>query len=110
MTPRQQRVVALTREGLSVAQIAQRIGTSQRTVIRERRRAGVAHQAYASFTFEEAMRALTMLEDGASYKEVAKTLGRDRSTIRRWVPGFSWSQEQRREHWEACRRLGKVLQ
>lgn len=110
MTPREQRVLSLTLEGLPVAQIAQRVGVSERQVIRDRRKAGVARQARAEFTYEEVLRALELLEDGASYNEVGKTLGRDPGTVRRWVPGFNWTEDQRREHWETCRRLGKVLQ
>lgn len=49
------------------------------------------------FTEADARTAEALLEDGASYREVARTLGRNQSIICRHFPGRGWSDETKRE-------------
>lgn len=39
-------------------------------------------------------RALALLEDGASYTEVAETLGVCRKTVSKRLPGYGWTHRQ----------------
>ena len=39
-------------------------------------------------------RALALLQDGASYTEVGRTLGVKHSTVSGWWPGYGWTQRQ----------------
>lgn len=83
-------IAALTRAGFTAAQISERLKVNQRTVQRARVRTGVAKPFCGTpFSDEEARRAAEMLDDGASYMEVARTLNRVPSTIRRHLPGRS---------------------
>jgi IS30 family transposase len=92
---RDKRIAELTREGYSGTQIARRVGVTHRTVQRARVRTGVA-QPFCGIplTPEEIRLAESLLDDGASYCEVGRTLGRSMETIRRrfrgrsmWAPG-----------------------
>lgn len=38
--------------------------------------------------------ALRLLQDGASYGEVGKTIGYDRTWLARRFPGYGWTQQQ----------------
>ncbi|MCV7358515.1 helix-turn-helix domain-containing protein [Mycolicibacterium fluoranthenivorans] len=49
------------------------------------------------FTEADAQAAKTLLEEGASYREVARTLGRNASIICRRFPGRGWSEDVKRE-------------
>ena len=42
----------------------------------------------------ERERAQKLLEDGASYREVSRTLGRDRRVWRSLLPGYDWTPQQ----------------
>lgn len=89
-------ILELDKNGVDIDEIAQRVGISRRTVQRIRSDAGLTRSArYA--TEDEKLRAKAMLSDGASYEEVARTLGRYGSTIASWFPGYAWSFDQRRE-------------
>ena len=39
-------------------------------------------------------RALALLEDGASYTEVAATIGHSRKWVSRHFPGYGWTQQE----------------
>lgn len=91
---RDERIVVLTRAGESAAQIAAKVGMTQRGVVRARGRLGVALPAQVWLTIEECQRIKTMLEDGCSYKEVARTLGRSETAIARRFPGYGWNKKQ----------------
>lgn len=38
--------------------------------------------------------ARALLEDGASYTEVARTIGMHRTTLAEKIPGYGWTQRQ----------------
>lgn len=45
-------------------------------------------------TEEDKARWGKLLDEGWSYKEIARTEGRHRRTIARWVPGRGWTRDQ----------------
>lgn len=91
---RRQRVAAMTRQGMSAAIIAEALRTTQRTVCRDRSALGIAGPAPRPLTDEELRTAQALLEDGASYSEVARTLGRADTTIAHRFPGYGWTPTQ----------------
>lgn len=50
------------------------------------------------WTEERHLRALQMLQDGASYREVATTLGTDHRTVARRLPGYGWDRTEMGEY------------
>lgn len=102
-------VVALTREGCSARQIAEQLGCTSRSVVRIRQLNGIVVRPHAAkFSDDEKRRAAAMLDDGCSIYEVARTLGRDKSTIRAHFPGRGWTPSQIGE-WAAVRRHEMAL-
>ncbi|UJE15703.1 helix-turn-helix DNA binding domain protein [Gordonia phage Ligma] len=83
-------VARMTRQNMTAAEIAVRLGCTPRTVTRDRVRAGVANPTpcHPPETWE---RAQALLADGASYREAALTVGVDPSHLRRKYPGFGWT-------------------
>lgn len=85
-------IVRMTHAGHSAPAIAAKFGISARTVQRVRVRAGIPHRPVTRFTADEIHLAESLLSDGASYGEVARTLGRCPSVIVRKFPGrSSWA-------------------
>lgn len=85
---RRRMVITLTRQGVSASQIADRIGVRKRSVTRIRSAAGIAQSGGSPMTGRELLRARALLDDGASYHEVARTLGRPARTVERHLPGY----------------------
>lgn len=82
-----------TKAGFSASQIAAELGVTTRTVERARKRTGVGKFCPTALTDTELRLAAALLDDGASYGEVARTLHRNLETIRRRFPGRSiWKQ------------------
>lgn len=103
------RVVALSRSGYTDQEIAARLGISDRTVLRDRKAAGLHLRATPRpLTPEEHARTVAMLDDGASYKEIARTIGRSANTIKRAFPGYSWTQAQMFEYRMALRAFNAI--
>lgn len=94
---RTERVVELTRQGLSTPVIAELLGVSDRTVCRHRVRAGIAQPGQVPLSEDERRRALSLLEDGASLSEVARTLGRSITPMRRHFSAYKWTKQQSAE-------------
>lgn len=93
MARRDQRIAELTRAGRSASQIAAELHVTARTVARARARMGIAKPCRITLTDDELRRAAALLEDGASYAEVARTLGRSIAAICKRFPGRSaWKQ------------------
>lgn len=89
---RRERVVELTRQGHSASQIAAFLHVSKRSVQRIRTEMGVAQPQHGPAMTEDELRtAAELINDGCSYSEVARTLGRNPHTIRRHFPGQGWS-------------------
>lgn len=95
-------VVRLRRAGVSRETIAAHLGVSVRTVERDLRAAGVV-APHRPWTAADDSRARELIADGCSLAEVARTLGRPRTVIRRHFPGRGWTQAQISEHLAALR-------
>lgn len=86
---RREAVERMTREGATAARIAAALGTSEQVVARDRRTLGIATgPLVVKFTEAEYRAAKLLLDDGASYCEVARTLGRYPQTVERHLPGY----------------------
>ena len=87
---RDDEVERLTKLGKSANEIAVIVGVTPRTVSRIRVRREIAQPLnIVPFTEEEKERARKLLSDGASYREVAKTLGRPYPTVATKFRGLS---------------------
>lgn len=85
------RVADLTRRGVPADDIAHQLGMHIRTVYRIRGKYGLNRVgAPRPFTDAELTTAQTMLDDGASIAEVARTLGRCPKSVWRKFPGRGW--------------------
>jgi hypothetical protein len=90
---RDQRVAELTRGGYSARFIAEELNITMRTVARCRVRTGTAQPPPCYMTDTELRLAETLLDDGASYCEVARTIGRSTDALRTRFPDRSvWKQ------------------
>lgn len=102
---RRREVVALTGRGFSAPHIAAVLGITERSVIRHRQRAGITQgQKAPPMTEHEIRRAAELLDDGCSYNETARTLGRDPKTLQRRFPGRGWTPQQQYEMLPVLRR------
>lgn len=108
---RHARIAELTRAGLSQAQIAAIVGITPRSVCRTRKKLGLSRPLSGlHMTPDEIARAQALLDDGASYKEVARTLGRSSWSLRNRFPGYAFTVEQSVEAYrlhKAMSRLGR---
>lgn len=86
---RDDRIVELSVRGLRPDEIAGAVGVTARTVARARRRRGVSAPPAPRLTVDELELARGLLADGASYGEVARTLGRSHFAIAKNFPGAS---------------------
>lgn len=103
------RVATLSRGGYTDQEIAVKLGISDRTVLRDRKAAGLpTASTCAPLTEEERAAALRLLEDGASYREAAQTIGRGTTTLKRAFPGYGWTQAQKFEYRMALRALNAI--
>ena len=100
---RRARVEQMSLSGMTVEQIARDVGVTTSTVVRIRQEAGVSRWARRMFTDGELSRCLSLLEDGASYNEVARTIGRSVGVVARRFPGFGWTAEEQRDFSRARR-------
>lgn len=104
-------VARLTRQGFSLTEIAERVGCSTRHVGRIRVACGVAQPPPAltnrPITPERLEAVARMLADGASNREIMRTLGVHYETLQRYFPGTAWSQDQVVELSRAVRKWGK---
>lgn len=87
-TARAERVAELTRQGVSGSAIADILGVTRRTVVRDRRRTGTSLPAHPRIPQEKIDRAVEMLKDGCAYIEVERTLGISFSNLRKRFPGY----------------------
>ena len=92
----------LSRDGMRVYDIAKKLYVSDRTVSRYRKKLGIAAFERKPLTEEELVQAKRLLEDGANYAEVGRTIGRSSHAIRNHFPGYSWSLQE-------CSRLGLAI-
>lgn len=91
---RRQRVANLTLDGRTVADIAATLGVTPRTVERDRTALGLVKPKPPRLDDAEIATAATLLDEGCSYEEVGRTLGRSARHLQRRLPGHSWTKEQ----------------
>lgn len=85
-------VKVLTLQGKTVPEIAEKLGMGKQTVHRYRVLNGMDRKkTNRRFTEDEATWAKTLLDEGCSYAEVARTLGCSRSSLRKRWPGMGMS-------------------
>lgn len=84
----------LTSEGCSTRRIAEIMHCSTRSVTRARSRLGIAKPPGRPVTAEERAIADAMLADGASVREIERTLGRQPSALAYRYRGKGWSRAQ----------------
>lgn len=93
--PEWQMFVDLHAKGMSVADIAVRVGRNPKTILAWRHRLnGTVPAPQKRLTPEEEKIAEQMLDDGASYAEIGRTLGYDGSAISWRFPGRGWTSLQ----------------
>ncbi|APU93057.1 helix-turn-helix DNA binding domain protein [Mycobacterium phage Bubbles123] len=101
LTPEQVKtVLAMTRDGFSAKHIGDVIGCSARTVVRVRARGDARvmdPELFTPLTQEQKDFARYLLDDGAPYQEVARTLGVSSTTIEKHFPGRAWTKRQAAE-------------
>jgi len=101
------RVVELTKQGLTVEAIADKLSMSRRHVTYIRNRTHTTTRpAMSPLSDEQVERARQMLDDGASYAEIHRTLGH---AFNDRIPGRGWTREQTIEYVRATRRLRKLV-
>jgi hypothetical protein len=88
---RDNEIAELVFKGLRPPQIAERLGVNERTVYRAKKRRGIppTRKMAPPMSEHEIGYARRMLEDGASFGEVARTLSRDLKTISKRFRGLS---------------------
>lgn len=108
------RFFELQRQGKSATEIAAEMRVDPRTVTRWRRKAELTRKtsplAGQPASRERLSRALVLLEDGASYKEVCRTLHMNPRTVRQHFPGYGWSKLESSQLAAVVRRHNHVFQ
>lgn len=107
---RMEKVLELTRCGRSTTDIAAILSISPRSVTRNRRAAGLTidYRRPRQPSEDEILAAKRMLVGGASYNEVARSIGCfHASTWRKHWPGFGWSHSEAGRHGKAVQQLGR---
>lgn len=54
-------------------------------------------------------RAKELLQEGLSYREVARTVGVDRRHVARTLPGYGWTKSQGSAHGKVVRKLNREV-
>lgn len=88
-----EKVREMTELGMTAKQVAEELGVTPKAVLRVRSRLGIV-KAAPPFSEQELRRADELLTDGASYKDVALTLGRSIGAIHKRFPGRGWTPKQ----------------
>ena len=107
---RRERVAQLTRRGRSASDIAFIVGISPRSVTRNRALAGLTadYVRPPAPNEDQLLSAKVLLADGASYPEVARTLGFTATTWRKRLPGFEWTTSEAGAHAKAMQMFGRA--
>lgn len=105
---REEQIVEWTRQGLTAKVIAERLGITERTVVRARARLGISQTVAAPMTAGELDRARQMVADGCSCADIGRTLGRADMTIARHFPEAVWTPKQVAEASAFGRRMNEI--
>jgi hypothetical protein len=81
----------LNADGWTAPQLAQHFGIAPRSVTRLRSKLGIQAPTDHTLTPDRLAQIEAMLDDGASQREIQRTLGVDRETIRAHFPGRGWT-------------------
>jgi DNA-binding CsgD family transcriptional regulator len=106
---RRDRVTQLTHQGHTAKHIAALLGVTPRTVTRDRAARGITQPQPTRVSEAEFERAKTMLEDGASYEEVARTLRRSHTAFRRRFPGYALTPAEASQRAALGRKMAQLL-
>ena len=104
-------IAELNRLGYSASQIATRLGCSTKSVERWRSSRGLTtlpENASRRVSPERLEAARSMLADGASHKDICRTLRMNRETLRRHFPGTAWTPEQSGRLAQMVRQLNRI--
>ena len=92
----------------TLREIADQFGCCERQVSRIRKDHNIQKPARTTMTEPEKAAALKLLQDGCSYKEAGRTIGRSPSAIRRHFPGYGWPQSGAGHFWRLSKQLEAV--
>ncbi len=106
---RRARIGSLSSEGKSVREIAWALDVSTSAVVRHRQVTGSGRWRRRLFSAQEISECIALLTDGASYNEVARSVGRSVGVIARRFPGFGWTADDEREFSRSRRTAATVL-
>jgi len=105
-----EKLIELTKWGVTAPVIAERLGISVRTVHRRRTQLGYGLGVGQPPIHERILvEAAKLIADGASHQEVARTLGIHRKTVAKYFPGTGWGPKEMSAHMSAvhiAKRLG----
>ncbi|ALA48806.1 hypothetical protein XFACTOR_58 [Mycobacterium phage XFactor] len=104
-------ILSMTRDGFSAKHIGEVVGCSPRTVTRVRAAADARvmnPDRFTPLTADQLEFAEYLLEDGAPYQEVARTLGVSRTTIEKHFPGRAWKPKQIAEYQSLMARFRRL--
>ncbi|WP_084459499.1 helix-turn-helix domain-containing protein [Mycolicibacterium houstonense] len=104
-----ERIAVLSRRGVGCEEIAAAVGCSLGSVWYARRRKGLSDRSAYTLTSEQLARADALLADGASFTEVARTIGTTTSAVCKRFPGRGWSHTECGSYGKFLARMGGVL-
>lgn len=114
MSERDESVRVATMAGATAREISERLGILKREVQRSRQRLRRSGQLPPSKNTgrpmpEDVVNIVErMLDDGASYKEVSRTIGTDEKWIRHRYPGRGWTAQQSAQYRHMRRAMNKL--
>lgn len=91
---RRRRVAELTRTGMTLRQVAKAVGVTRRTVSRDRVALGITKPPPPPWTQAEDDRALQLLADGCSLRDVSDTLDRNYEAVCYRFRHLGWTNAQ----------------
>jgi len=106
--PRMLRVAALTELGWSITAIAAHLDIGESTVANYRRRTGTSKAPTAALSDAELARAKAFLDDGCTYSETSRSVGRSEGVIHRYFPGYEMSINERAVHAAMMRKFNRM--
>lgn len=104
-----ERLRIMINEGCTIAQIAEAMGVTTRTINRQKRSIGLSNPRPTSRPLEEwAHKAAQLLTEGYSLRSVSELTGIGRTTLSRHFPGQGWTKHQVGHYAAEVRRLNQL--